>query len=66
MKYDIKDIYPSISKKGLLEALKSSKGFVDMPPEQVELILHCRKSVLFHNDEAWIKKSGKGAFDVPQ
>lgn len=35
-----------------------------LPPEQVEAILRCRKSVLFHNAEAWIRKSGKGAFDV--
>lgn len=48
----------------MLEALKFTKGFVDIPPEQV--ILHCCKSVLFHNGEAWIKKSDKGAFNVPQ
>lgn len=66
IKYEIKDVYPSISEKWLLEDLKLSKCFVDMPPEQVELNLHWRKSVLFQNGEEYIKKSGTCAFDVPQ
>lgn len=47
IKYDIKDFYPSISEKELFESLKFIKGFVEIPPEQVEIIFHCRISVLF-------------------
>lgn len=28
--------------------------------------MHCRKSVLFHNGEALVKKSSNGAFDTSQ
>lgn len=66
MKYEIKDFYPSISEKRLLEVLKLSKCFVDIPSEQVELKLNWRKSVLFQNGEEYIKKSDESAFDVPQ
>lgn len=51
--------------KGLLEILKFPKTFIDINPEHLEIILHCCKSVLLHNGEAWIKKSGYGAFHAP-
>lgn len=51
-------------KKSLLEALYFANGFVT--PEQMDIILCCRRSILFHNGEAWIKKIKKDGFDVSQ
>lgn len=55
IKYEIKDFYPPISEKELFEALKFSKGFLGIPPEQVKIILHCGKYVVFQNGEARLK-----------
>ena len=31
----------------------------------MSIILQARKTLLFHNDEAWVKKNGDEDFDVP-
>lgn len=41
------------------------KKIVGITSEKIELILHCRKSVLFHG-KASMKKSKEGNFDEPQ
>lgn len=64
IKYDIKDFYLSITENILLDALMFAKSFVCLNPDHIALILHCRKSVLFHGGEAWINKSDTGNFDV--
>lgn len=61
----VKNFYQSISQNGLLEALHFTKGFVNIAPDQMEIILHCRKSILFHNGATWFKKK-IDCFDVPQ
>lgn len=55
IKYDIKDFYSFIYEQGLLEVLHFAQEFINLPPEQVEIILHCRKSFLFHNNNTWRK-----------
>lgn len=49
-----------------MEALHYGNSFVDISSEQMEVIHHCRKSVLMQNREAQIKKSHEDAFDVVQ
>ena len=63
LSFDIVDFYPSISEKLLLDALEFAKLFTDIEPEKIEIILHCRKSLLFNNENTWIKKS-ESMFDV--
>ena len=36
----------------------------DISSNDIEIIFHCRKSLLYHDNELWIKKDGKGDFDV--
>lgn len=55
-----------MEKKGLQEALYFTKDFVSITPDQIEVILYCCKSALFHEGEAWVKKSTGGNFVVPQ
>lgn len=43
IKYDIKDCYDSISKKGLLEALAYT---INIPPKQIHMILNFHKSII--------------------
>ena len=53
--FDIKDFYPSI-KELLIKAIKFSESFTDIPDEDKRTINHSRKSLLFNNQQAWIKK----------
>ena len=32
--------------------------------KDIEVIFHCRRSLLFHDNEPWIKKDSNGDFDV--
>ena len=67
--FDVKDFYPSISKKLLSDAILFAKSITDVSKEEEKIIQHSRKSLLFHDDTTWMKKTGDlfdvtmGAFD---
>ena len=50
--------YPSITKKLLEDSFCFAKQWVEINNESSAVIKHCRKSLLFSRDSAWIKKSG--------
>ena len=54
--FDITDFYPSISEELLTDAIDFARQFVRINDNEVNIILHCRKSILFGSDGAWIKK----------
>ena len=62
--FDIVEFYPSISEDLLLRAIRFAKGHVEISDEEVNIILHSRKSLLFSKDRVWAKKEGQGLFDV--
>ena len=64
IKYDIKDFYPSITKRTLDRALDLAKEYMVIPLDKVEIIKHCRKTLLYYEDSVWIKKGEGGNFDV--
>ena len=57
------DFYPSISEELLTDATDFARQFVRINDDEVNIILHYRKSFLFGSDGAWIKKNGS-LFDV--
>ena len=61
---DIKEFYPSITKSTLENALDFAKQHVEITDKDMRTILHCRKSLLFYNGEAWKKKETEQCFDV--
>ena len=61
--FDIKDFYPSIKEKLLWEAIRFAKLYISITNKDIEAIFHARKSLLYYNDEPWVKK-GKSNFDV--
>ena len=61
--FDIKDFYASIKEKLLIKALKFAEPYTDISDEDKRMINHSRKSLLFNNQQAWIKKES-GLFDV--
>ena len=63
MKFDIENFYPSISKDLLERALKFACRFTTIPTTTTDTIKHCCKSLLFSQNNAWVKKD-KPEFDV--
>ena len=61
--FDIKDFYPLIKEKLLWEAIRFAKLYISKTNKDIEAIFHARKSLLYHNDEPWVKK-GESNFDV--
>ena len=37
---------------------------INISRKDIEVIFHCRTSLLFHNNESWIKSDGNDDFDV--
>ena len=62
--FDIAEFYPSISKELLLNSLKYAQQYVQIPKEDIDIIMHARKSLLYHDNQAWIKRHGDPNFDV--
>ena len=61
--FDIVEFYPSINEKLLIDSIHFAEQYVNITAENKALIHHARKSLLFCNDQVWIKKSS-GLFDV--
>ena len=65
---DIVDYYPSISLELFNKAIEFARTCVNIDNLTIDIVLNARKSLLFHNNSAWIKQSGSfyitlGAFD---
>ena len=63
LSFDVMDFYPSISEELLTDAIDFARQFVGINDDKVNIILHCRKSILFGSNGAWIKKNGS-LFDI--
>ena len=54
--FDIDSFYPSISENLLKNAISYAKQYVTITDQEVDIIMHSRKSLLFDQGTAWIKK----------
>ena len=63
IKFDICEFYPSITETLLDKAIEFARMSTNIPDTELNIIKHSRKSLLFSNSEAWIKKEGD-LFDV--
>ena len=61
--FDIVDFYPSITEKLLKRALEFAEQFTSISKQDMDIIFHARKSMLFGQGKEWIKR-GTGLFDV--
>ena len=50
--------------KLLKDAVLFAQTYTNISRKDIEVIFHCRRSLLFHNNEPWIKKDSNGDFDV--
>ena len=64
IKFDIQELYPAIT----VDILKTSLSFPNKnqngPEEDIRIINHCRKSLLFSDNQPWQKNDSEGYFDV--
>ena len=62
--FDIVDFYPSISQALLTLSLDYARRFTTVSDEDEEIILHSRKTLLFKDNEPWVKAGESPMFDV--
>ena len=62
--FDIVDFYPSISKELLTQALSYAANFDTITDQEKDIILHTKKSLVFHNGQPWMKANTNEPFDV--
>ena len=62
-KFDIENFYPSITEELLEKSLTYASNLVSISSKEKEIIFHSRKTFLFTEDSAWVKKA-KNSFDV--
>ena len=60
IKFDIAEFYPSISAELLEKSINFARSIIDIE----DIINHARKSLLFRDGNAWVKKEGNPLFDV--
>ena len=62
--FDIVDFYPSISENLLDQALSWASNLAIITKDEISIIKHARKSVLFNDGKPWTKKDSNNLFDV--
>jgi hypothetical protein len=65
IKYDIVDFYPSITSDSITKALKFARSHTTVSKEDEIIIRHSCNTLMFHNNEPWVKTKSDGYFDVP-
>ena len=59
IQFDICEFYPNISENLLKQALNYVKEYTEITDEETEIILQTKKSFLFEDGVAWVKKGTK-------
>ena len=55
IQFDIMDFYPSITMELLLNSINHARKCIDINLEQLEIIVHYRKSTVHYKNSTWIK-----------
>ena len=61
---DIAEFHPSTSEEVLHNAILFAQQYIDIPEKDFRIIKHCRKSLLYNDNEPWKKKNTESCFDV--
>ena len=64
VKFDIREFYPSISESIFKKSILFAKEHHHIRDEDIRIIDHCLKSLLFHENELWKEKKSKSCFNV--
>ena len=63
--FNIENFYQSISTKLFDEAASFAKLYYDFSSNELEMIMHSRKTLLSWQGSTWVKKEGDEDFDIP-
>ena len=63
IQFDVCEFYPSISENLLDLALDFASEYTNITDEEKDIIIHAKKTFLFHEGTPWVKK-GDSNFDV--
>ena len=63
--FNIESFYRSISSDLFNKALKFAKEIIPIADSDLKIMMHSRKTLLFHENEPWVKQKGDKNFDVP-
>ena len=64
IKFDIAESYPSISAELFEKSINFARNIIKIDDKIMNIIEHAKKSLLFHNGNAWVKKEGNPLFEV--
>ena len=62
---DIENFYPSISKNLFIKAIQLAKQMTEVFDEDINLIMHAKKNLLFNEGIPWLEKERMEDFNVP-
>lgn len=62
--FDVCDFYPSISEELLMKALDYASRFTNITQQDRQIIIHAKRSLLYHQNSPWKKKNSDNMFDV--
>ena len=65
IKFDIDAFYPNITKEILLKALDFGRKFITISSQDIDIIMHSCKTILYYDKSFWIKKNNSDLFDIP-
>ena len=65
IQFDIDSFYPSITRGPINKVIEFAKTIVDIPDEDLSIIMESRKTLLFNEKVPWVKKERDEDFDVP-
>ena len=61
---DIQEFYPSKTENLLKQAIWFTQNSVKISPKSIDILFHSRKSLLYHNDDPWVKKDTNVKFEA--
>ena len=64
IQFDTEEFYPSITKHLLLKAIEHAKLYISITHQELDIILHARKSLLFSKNQPWEKTINESLFDI--
>ena len=62
--FDVVEFYPSISQQLLEDALEFASQYTKITDEEKQIIIHAKKTLLFHDKSPWFKSKQPHLFDV--
>ena len=65
IQFDVDNFYPSITLDLFNKAINFAKRHIDIPDDDLSIIMQARKTLLYQDGSPWTKKNDPSDFDVP-